>query len=96
MGLPGDEDARMNLRRTALTVVLGSLYAAAGSGVAAQDDPVKWSAKVVTKGIRPGGAFDVAITAVAEEDWHVYSVTEPEAIARRCASTTASTNSSTP
>jgi len=66
----------MNPRRTALTVVLGSLCAAAGSGLAAQDDPVKWSAKVVTKGIRPGGAFDVAVTAVAEEDWHVYSVTQ--------------------
>ena len=65
MGLPGDKDGRMNLRRTALTVVLGSLCAAAGSGVAAQDDPVKWSAKVVTKSIRPGGAFDVAVTVAA-------------------------------
>ena len=28
------------------------------------------------KGLRPGGAFDVAITGVAEEEWHVYSVTQ--------------------
>jgi thiol:disulfide interchange protein len=76
MRLLGDKDGRMNLRRTALTVVLASLCAAAGSGVAAQDAPVKWSARVVTKNIRPGGAFDVAITAAAEEDWHVYSVTQ--------------------
>jgi thiol:disulfide interchange protein DsbD len=41
-----------------------------------QDDPVQWSARVITTSLRPGGAFDVAITAVAEEDWHVYSVTQ--------------------
>ena len=69
----------MNLRWIALTVGLALLCAAGGPALAApagQDDPVKWSARVVTKSIRPGGAFDVAVTAVAEEDWHVYSVTQ--------------------
>ena len=28
------------------------------------------------KDSRPGGAFEVAITGVAEEEWHVYSVTQ--------------------
>jgi thiol:disulfide interchange protein DsbD len=69
----------MILRRAALAAVLGLSCAAAGTGAAArapQDDPVKWSAQVVTKDLRPGGVFDVAVTAVAEEDWHVYSVTQ--------------------
>jgi thiol:disulfide interchange protein len=39
-------------------------------------DPVHWSAKAVAKGLRPGGTFDVTITGVAEEEWHVYSVTQ--------------------
>ena len=41
-----------------------------------QEDPVTWSARVVSKNLHPGGKFDVAITAVAEEEWHVYSVTQ--------------------
>ena len=50
--------------------------ACAGAARAPQDDPVTWSATAATKGLRPGGAFEVAITAVADEEWHVYSVTQ--------------------
>jgi thiol:disulfide interchange protein len=51
-------------------------FAPAAEARGAQDDPVAWSAKAVTKGLRPGATFDVAITGVADEEWHVYSVTQ--------------------
>ena len=40
------------------------------------DDPVKWSAKVAAKAARPGATLDVTVTGVAEDEWHVYSVTQ--------------------
>src|SRR5204863_6422390 len=30
----------------------------------------------VTRGLAPGRTFDVAITGVAEDEWHIYSVTQ--------------------
>jgi thiol:disulfide interchange protein len=48
----------------------------AGGRAAAQENPVSWSAKVVAKGLHPGATFDATITGVAEEEWHVYSVTQ--------------------
>ena len=56
-------------------VILLALVCAADAR-AAQEDPVTWTATAVSKGLRPGGTFEVAITAVAEEEWHVYSVTQ--------------------
>ena len=60
----------------ALVILLTLVCAAEHVARAAQDDPVKWSATAATKELRPGGTFDVAITAVAEDEWHVYSVTQ--------------------
>ena len=65
--------------RGALSILLGLACAGAGADAAArgaQENPVTWSARAVSKGLRPGGTVDVAISAVAEEEWHVYSVTQ--------------------
>ena len=61
---------------TTFAFFLALLCAAPGAVTHAPQDPVTWSATVVSTGLRPGGRFDVAITAVAEDEWHVYSVTQ--------------------
>jgi thiol:disulfide interchange protein len=68
----------MIVRRTILGIAFALAAAGAGSRVVvrAQGDPVTWSATVMAKELRPGGAFDVTITAAAEEEWHIYSVTQ--------------------
>ena len=66
----------MRLRRCTLAALILAFVFAAGGGVPAQENPVAWSAKVAAKAIRAGAGFDVTITGVAEEEWHVYSVTQ--------------------
>ena len=43
---------------------------------AAAQNPVRWSATAAPKALAPGGRFDVSLVAVADEGWHVYSVTQ--------------------
>ncbi|HMC78709.1 MAG TPA: cytochrome c biogenesis protein CcdA [Vicinamibacterales bacterium] len=62
--------------RSALAVALALAFVAPSASAAPQDDPVTWSAKAVTRGLAPGRTFDVAITGVAEDEWHIYSVTQ--------------------
>ena len=67
----------MLLRGLRLAGFVLALACLTGGGAAAQENPVSWSAKAAAKGLRPGGNFDVTITGLAEEEWHVYSVTQP-------------------
>jgi thiol:disulfide interchange protein len=43
---------------------------------ARRQDPVHWSAKTAATAIRPGGTFDVAVSARIDDEWYVYSVTQ--------------------
>jgi thiol:disulfide interchange protein len=52
------------------------LLCASSAHAGQADDPVKWSAKVAAKTVRPGATLDVTVTGAAEEEWHVYSVTQ--------------------
>jgi thiol:disulfide interchange protein len=52
------------------------LLCASSAHAGQADDPVKWSAKVAAKTVRPGATLDVTVTGVAEDEWHVYSVTQ--------------------
>jgi len=63
-------------RRFTLAGFVLAIACAAGGGAAAQENPVSWSVTAAAKGLRPGATFDVTITGVAEEEWHVYSVTQ--------------------
>src|SRR6187455_1082692 len=63
-------------RRFTLASFVLAIACAAGGVVVAQENPVSWSAAAAAKGLRPGATFDVTITGVAEEEWHVYSVTQ--------------------
>ena len=52
------------------------LVLAGGTPLFAQD-PVHWSAKTTAAAaVRPGGTFDVAISARVDDEWYVYSVTQ--------------------
>jgi thiol:disulfide interchange protein len=44
--------------------------------LAVKQDPVQWSAAVAAKRVAAGETVDVAVTAVIEDEWHVYSVTQ--------------------
>lgn len=68
----------MSARRLAavLFVALSWTSITRSDVVRAQDNPVTWSARVSTTVIRPGAAIDVAITGTAEDEWHVYAVTQ--------------------
>src|SRR6188768_3846233 len=63
-------------RRFTLAGFVLAIACAAGGVVVAQENPVSWSAAAAAKGLRPGATFDVTITGVALEEWHVYSVTQ--------------------
>ncbi len=45
--------------------------------VAAQGDPVKWSASTKATKVPPGGTFEVQALAQIAEGWHLYSLTQP-------------------
>jgi thiol:disulfide interchange protein len=52
--------------------------------VLAQEDPVKWAASTKATTVRPGGTFDVQLTATMTEGWHLYSLNQaPPPIATR-------------
>jgi thiol:disulfide interchange protein len=59
---------------------MSRLWVAAGvlalSAPAFAQDPVRWSGTVGTQGIRANGTFDVSISGVADDEWHVYSLTQ--------------------
>jgi thiol:disulfide interchange protein len=57
----------------ALAFAVGPTFAAATVG---KQDPVQWSAAVKATRAAAGETFDVAVTAVIEDEWHVYSVTQ--------------------
>ncbi len=63
-------------RRFTLAGFVFAIACAAVGGVVAQENPVTWSASAAAKDLRPGATFEVTITGVAEEEWHVYSVTQ--------------------
>jgi len=63
-----------------MILLLLALAAAAGlptsaKATADRQDPVHWSASAA-KGAVPGSTFDVTVTAVIDDEWHVYSVTQ--------------------
>lgn len=59
-----------------LAALVLAIVCAGGDDVRAQENPVSWSAKVTARDMRPGASFDVTVIGVAEEEWHVYSVTQ--------------------
>ena len=63
-------------RLTPAVLVVFALVCIGGGDLGAQENPVSWSARAAAKDLRPGGSFDVTITGVAEEEWHVYSATQ--------------------
>src|SRR5579863_8860925 len=46
------------------------------SAPAFAQDPVRWSGTVGAQGIQANGTFDVSISGVADDEWHVYSLTQ--------------------
>lgn len=48
----------------------------AGAAPLSAQDPVRWSAKIAATTVRPGGTFDVAVSARVDDEWYVYSVTQ--------------------
>ncbi len=59
-----------------IAVVVGCLAAGVVSAFA-QGDAIKWSASTKATSVRPGGSFEVEVTAQLAEGWHLYSVTQP-------------------
>ncbi len=73
------------LRSVVIRSVAAGVVVVAGATCAwAQMDPVKWSASTKVARVRPGGTFEVEVTAQIADGWHVYSVTQaPPPIATR-------------
>ncbi len=76
--------ARLARRLTTWLAAAALTLAAAGDGVSAQVEPVKWSAGARAATVRPGAAAEVLVTAQIDQGWHVYAVTQaPPPIATR-------------
>ena len=66
-----------NISWKALVPALAVSVALAATSVHAQD-PVKWSAKVTAESAAPGGKLKVAVKAVIDPGWYIYSITQGE------------------
>ena len=68
---------RVSTRRLAAIALALALAACFPYQVAAQGDPVKWSASTKATKVPPGGNFEVQALAQIAEGWHLYSLTQP-------------------
>ncbi len=66
-----------NISWKALVPALVVSVALAATSAQAQD-PVKWSAKVTAESAAPGGKLKVAVKAVIDPGWYIYSITQGE------------------
>lgn len=57
-------------------VCAACVIASAASARAGEQDPVHWSASIATKIVSGSAPIDVVVTAVIDDGWHIYSVTQ--------------------
>ena len=74
VALPAGMRAGVRVPAAALVLVLAFWV---GAPVAAQEDPVKWSATAGVRKVSPGEAFKVELVAHIEAGWHLYSLEQP-------------------
>ena len=48
-----------------------------------QSGPVKWSATIDPKTVKPGGEVTLKIKGEIEEGWHIYAVNKPTGLSRK-------------
>ena len=63
-------------RKTLLLCLVG-LMPAGLQGQYSGKTPVQWTGQVSSATVRPGELFEVRITATIEDNWHLYSATQP-------------------
>ena len=66
-----------NASCTAVPVLAIALALITATGAEAQD-PVHWTAEVAAANVTPGGTLTVAVRAVIDPGWYIYSITQGE------------------
>jgi thiol:disulfide interchange protein len=67
---------RRNLAVLLLLVPAAAAALPSAKATGGKQDPVHWSAAVAARRVTAGATFDVTLTAVIEDEWHLYSVTQ--------------------
>ena len=65
-------------RRMAIPVLALAVPAVFAVGEAEAQDPVHWTAEAASASVAPGGTLTVAVSAVIDPGWYIYSITQGE------------------